>query len=185
MELTALVLACALLILTGFALFFWYRTAKTLKLSTAARSLPVVDNPTCESCCYFSLEGGQTLMRAQPAFFAAAQVLAPWQMGRPREVKPNPDYDALEAELYEASAAGQIERAEALHERLMTMRPGELLPPETYIEEPILKLQWQDFGACGRHSELRAKSDTCAEWATRRKLLEGSTYTTDDSRACS
>ncbi len=119
--------------------------------------------PGCEGCRFFSLEGGQTLMRNAPAFAAASEHIPPWMMGQPRKVKPNPEYDALEAEMQAAGRDGKFELQRELHTKLLEMNPGELLPPAAYTEEPMLKLEWASFGACGRHQELRAKSDTCKE----------------------
>ncbi len=121
--------------------------------------------PTCEGCRFFSLKGGQTLMRSHPAFASAAEIIPPWQMSQPRKVEPNPEYDKLEEEMNAAGMNGEHELQRRLHDELLTMNPGELLPPESYTEESMLKLQWADFGACGQHQELRARTDSCDKYA--------------------
>jgi len=103
-------------------------------------------------------------MASQPAFMQASQHIPPWQMGRPRIVEPNPEYDALEARMQAAGTDGDFELQAKLHEELLQLRPGTLLPPEDHIEAPMLRLQWSDFGACGRHQELRSKTDRCDDW---------------------
>jgi hypothetical protein len=129
------------------------------------RALPVIAcvHQTCANCRFFSLDGGQAIMRSHAPFFAAAQHLPPWQMGRPQDVERNPAYDALEAEMIQAGKDGDYDRQRELHNQLLETNPGELLPP-TQIDGTLLELQWQDFGACGVHQEIRAQSDACDRW---------------------
>jgi hypothetical protein len=165
MEPTTLIVGCTLFVLFVIAVLSPRISLSFHKLSPADGKrvkLPVVDS--CEGCRFFSLEGGQTVMASQPAFAQAAQHIPPWQMGRPRLVEPNPEYDDLEARMQAAGTKGDYELQSKLHEELMTMRPGTLLPPEEHIEEPMLRLQWSDFGACGRHQELRSKTDRCEDY---------------------
>jgi hypothetical protein len=165
MEPTPLLIACAILLVVVIAMFSGRVSISLHKLSPADRQrvkLPVIDS--CEGCRFFSLEGGQTIMSSQPAFAQAAQHIPPWQMGRPRLVEPNPEYDALEERMQLAGKEGKYDLQSKLHAELMTMRPGTLLPPEDHIEEPMLRLQWSDFGACGRHQELRSKADRCDDY---------------------
>ncbi len=116
---------------------------------------------SCESCKHWSLEAGQHEMRRNPAFHQATAHLAPWQMGRPRKVKSNPEYDAVEKKLEAAIQARDYELQKKLHNELMELRPGELIPPEEYVAPEVLALTWQDLGACAKHRELRMRTDAC------------------------
>lgn len=155
-----LVLFCAL----GLLLFFRTRTTRL----SPKRTLPVVGTDTipgnCVDCRYFSLEGGQALLQAHAPFAAAAQHIPPWQMGRPRAVEPNLEYDELEARMIKAGEDGNYEEQAKLHNELLEMNPGEVLPPGTSLDGSLLTLQWQDFGACGMHHEIRARTDRCEKW---------------------
>ncbi len=132
-------------------------------------SLPLVERPgvgRCETCNHFDLSAGQAALEANPAFQAASAVLAPWQMARERKVKPNPEYVAVEAQLREAQAAGDVERSRELHDRLLTLDPGEVLPDEEQVEREMLALDWKKLGGCGLHRELRFATDACSDYVT-------------------
>lgn len=136
-------------------------------------SLPLVEEPTapvapgrCETCNHFDLAAGQRTMEAHPAFKAAAAVLPPWQMARERKVRPNPEYAEVETQLREAQAAGDVERSRELHDRLLTLDPGEVLPDAEQVERAMLALDWQRLGACGLHRELRFATDRCESYET-------------------
>jgi hypothetical protein len=132
-------------------------------------SLPLVERPgvgRCATCNHFDLSAGQAALEANPAFQAASAVLAPWQMARERKVKPNPEYVAVEAQLREAQAAGDVERSRELHDRLLTLDPGEVLPDEEQVEREMLALDWKKLGGCGLHRELRFATDACSDYVT-------------------
>lgn len=134
-------------------------TLPVLQTSTAPQK------PSCGNCAHFSLEGGQAIMRCNPAFLAAAEHLQPWQMGRPVRTDPNPAYLELEKRVEAAGAAGDKELEQKLQNELMTMNPGEQ-PPDPVPAE-LLELTWDQFGACGAHQELRPSIDHCDRWAPR------------------
>ncbi len=132
-------------------------------------SLPLVERTgvgRCATCNHFDLSAGQAALEANPAFQAASAVLAPWQMARERKVKPNPEYVAVEAQLREAQAAGDVERSRELHDRLLTLDPGEVLPDEEQVEREMLALDWKKLGGCGLHRELRFATDACSDYVT-------------------
>lgn len=134
-------------------------------------SLPLVEEPQgasgrCETCNHFDLSSGQRTMAAHPAFQAAAAVLPPWQMARERKVRPNPEYAEVETQLREAQAAGDVERSRELHDRLLTLDPGEVLPDTEQVERSMLELDWAGLGACGLHRELRFATDRCESYET-------------------
>jgi hypothetical protein len=115
----------------------------------------------CEDCRFWDLDAGQHMMKANPAFFAATAHLQPWQMGGMRKVEMNPDYLEIEAQLQEAIKAKDPEAQKELHEKLLSLDPGELVDPETYIDPETLKSSWMELGACSKHQELRMGRDSC------------------------
>lgn len=131
-------------------------------------SLPVVapEPVTCATCNHFDLAAGQKTIAANPAFATATTHLAPWQMARERKVRPNPEYLETEAALKAAQAEGDVERTRELHDRLLTLDPGEVLPDEEQVEREMLKLDWAKLGACGHHRELRFATDRCEAYET-------------------
>lgn len=130
------------------------------------RALPVVAIGTCNECSAWSLEAGQRLLDARPAFRAAGQFLSPAQMGQKR----NPAFMDLEKRIFDAEkaidrmahpddAAGLRAQAE-LHE----LRAELAATPEYLNVEGIeknMKVTWQDFGLCTLHKQIRAKTDSC------------------------
>jgi len=137
-------------------------------------SLPLVEEPQgasellgrCATCNHFDLSSGQRTLEANPAFKAASAVLPPWQMSRERKVRANPEYAEVEAQLRASQTAGDAERSRELHDRLMTLDPGEVLPDAEQVERSMLELDWQQLGACGYHRELRFSTDRCESYET-------------------
>ncbi len=118
----------------------------------------------CEGCRFWDWEGGQHLMAGNPAFAQATTFIPPWQMGRPRKVKENPEYLAKERELQAAIEAENHDLQQRLHEELLKMSPGEILPDTEQAPEGMLALEWGHLGACREHGELRFRTDTCERW---------------------
>lgn len=117
--------------------------------------LPVVQaKGKCGACDSWSLEAGQRVMDAHPAFRAAAQWRQPWQMGQRR----NPAYMGLEKQIYEAEKTSGDDSAKELRAELAAT--PEWLGEQSDLKK-TLKTQWGDFGACAHHHELRARTDGC------------------------
>lgn len=147
------------------------KVAEEREASARRVSLPLVEVAKpgagrCETCNHFDLSAGQQAFEANPAFRAAAAVLPPWQMSRERKVRPNAEYAEVEAQLHEAQAAGDVERSRELHDRLLTLDPGEVLPDEEQVAREMLALDWKKLGGCGLHRELRFATDACSDYET-------------------
>lgn len=135
--------------------------------------LPIVkDVRYCQDCRHFDIDAGQLIIAQNPNFKAATQHLLPWQMGQKREVEFSEDYLALERELEEAIAARDYKRQSELTNEMMTMDPGRLKDPEEYVEPRMLRLKWEDFGACAHHEEIRANTDTCENYTPKLHAVE-------------
>ncbi len=127
--------------------------------------LTVLETRPCGDCRHFDLDAGQMIMGQTPDFVAATRHLLPWQMGRKREVDYNPEYLELEAKLEQAIKDRDYTLQSELTDKMMTMDPGRVRKPSEYVPPEMLRLKWQDFGACAQHEELRANTDTCADYA--------------------
>lgn len=125
------------------------------------------EQPLCASCKHFNLDAGQRIMRTQPAFFEATAHLEPYQMARQRKVRPNPEYDRLEALMLAASEAGEVEDAEAYHRQLCELDPGEVEDDVENLSGAMLQTNWTQLGACGHLKELRFDHDACDAWSVR------------------
>lgn len=120
----------------------------------------------CGSCRFFDLEAGQKLMGMNPAFRTAAGLIPPWRMGRALKLKPNPEHLEL---LNLISEAESEDRKRELRAKL-DATPAEIpLPPEEQVQPELLDLEWDQFGACKKHQELRAKTDSCELFQIRLK----------------
>lgn len=144
-------LVLALLVLT---MGTWWAWRRRRKLAQGA--------PTCANCRSFSLEGGQQTIAHTGAFAAAAAVLPPWKMAVKRQIEWSPEYRQLEAELAAAVEDDDVALQGEINAKIHAL--GELgteVPPAEYVAAELLELSWRDFGACTKHGELRARTDSC------------------------
>ena len=161
--LLAIAVACCAALTAG-VLFFRRSAIWAVPADSFKRSLPVVPTHSCETCAHWNLEAGQHLMQSHSAFFAATAHLQPWQMAAKREVVWNEEYIETEQALQEALKTKDVEAQRTLHEKLLTLNPGELVDPETYVNPDVLRSKWSDLGACTAHQELRMRQDVCSKW---------------------
>jgi hypothetical protein len=145
--------------------FVWVSRPTPLWLTHRGKVHLPVAGQTCSGCEHFDLAGGQKVMGMNPAFTAASTHIPPWRMGRVLKSEPNPEYARLTA-LRDALPEGSSERA-VLDAKLDTVPRAQPLPDDAQVPPGMLGLEWQDFGACREHTELRAKSDTCEKWKAR------------------
>lgn len=130
---------------------------------TVKLGLPVIPTQPprgkCADCSSFSLDAGQRILDAHPAFRAAAQWRQPWQMGERR----NPKHVELERAIYDSE---QIAEQTPETAREQTRLREELAKTPEYLTTDAdlkrnLGVTWTDFGLCLVHKEIRASKDTC------------------------
>ena len=85
-------------------------------------------------------------------------------MSRQRKVEQNPEYLSIEADMLSAASRGDTERANELHEKLLTLDPGTVIEDESELDPALIDTAWSDAGLCGVHREIRFASDHCDRW---------------------
>jgi len=96
-----------------------------------------VERSRCQWCKHFDLESGQEAMKANAAFFQAAQILTPDHM------------EAVELRKRDEEGRVVVETNTKTREKLGHGKAH----------------TWKSYGACHRYEEVRHEDDSCEEWS--------------------
>jgi hypothetical protein len=135
--------------------------------SAAVRLAQASAGPRCDGCAHFDVAAGQAAMRENPAFVAACASIPPWRMDRVIKTEPNPDHVLLVTEIDLARERGDAEQVLSLESQLELTPATRPLPDDKQEVDPeLMKVSWEDFGACLVRSEVRAPHDACDDWTS-------------------
>jgi len=96
-----------------------------------------VERSRCQWCKHFDLESGQEAMRANAAFFQAAQILTPDHM------------ESIERRKRDEHGQVIVETNDATREKLGHGKAH----------------TWKSYGACHLYEEVRHEDDACEKWS--------------------